>query len=75
MPQKTWKSVSKFRLFTMVGLSLLTSLSLSMAEELWTVKEIVSAVLQAIIAGFAYVQCPTMKIEDDQAEKTENHKL
>jgi hypothetical protein len=65
MPTKTWKSVGKFRLFTIVFLSLLTSLSLSMNDELWKTKDVVSAILQALIAGFAYLQCPTIKPEKE----------
>lgn len=67
MPTKNWKSVSKFRLFTIVGFSLLTSLSLTLNEEFWTIKEIVSAILQASIAGFAYLQCPTMNLKESEA--------
>lgn len=55
---KTWREISKFRLFTIVCLSLLTSLSLSMGDELWKLKDLVSAFLQAGIAAFAYMQCP-----------------
>lgn len=57
---KTWSEISKFRLFTIVCLSLLTSLSLSMSDDLWRLKDLVSAALQAAIAGFAYLQCPTV---------------
>lgn len=64
MPTKTWKSISKFRLFTIVFLSLLTSLSLSMTDELWRARDLVAAVLQAAIAGFAYLQCPTIKVKE-----------
>lgn len=64
MPSKTWKSISKFRLFTIVFLSLLTSLSLSMTDDLWRARDLVAAVLQAAIAGFAYLQCPTIKLEE-----------
>ncbi|MDB5478807.1 MAG: hypothetical protein JWM96_1302 [Alphaproteobacteria bacterium] len=60
MATKTWKSISKFRLFTIVALSLLTSLSLTLGDELWTLKDVVSAVMQAAIAGFAFLQCPTI---------------
>ena len=66
MPDKHWKNINKFRLFTIVGLSLLTSLSLSMNDELWRVREVVTAILQASIAGFAYLQCPTFKISADE---------
>jgi hypothetical protein len=65
MATKSFKDVSKFRLFTIVGFSLLTSLSLSMNDSLWTLKEIVSAILQAGIAGFAYLQCPTIKPKEE----------
>lgn len=74
MPTKNWKCVSKFRLFTIVGFSLLTSLSLSINDSLWTLKDVVAAFLQAAIAGFAYLQCPTIKTESDDGatEKKEN---
>lgn len=70
MATKSFRDISKFRLFTIVGFSLLTSLSLSMQESFWTGKEIISAVLQAGIAGFAYMQCPTIK-EREPADATE----
>jgi hypothetical protein len=60
MATKTWKDISKFRLFTMVSLSLLTSLSLSITDELWRVKDIILALLHAGITAFAYLQCPTL---------------
>lgn len=66
MATKSWKTISKFRLFTIVALSLLTSLSLSMTEELWSARDLVAAFLQAAIAGFAYLQCPTIKSEEAQ---------
>ncbi len=69
MPTKNWKCVSKFRLFTIVGFSVLTSLSLSINDSLWTAKDAASAVLQALIAGFAYLQCPTIKSEPDEDKK------
>jgi hypothetical protein len=71
MPTKTWKSISKFRLFTIVALSLLTSLSLTMTEDLWKLKDVVAAIMQAAIAGFAYLQCPTIKTKPDEPEKGE----
>lgn len=71
MATKTWKSVSKFRLFTIVGFSVMTSLSLSMGESLWTIKDAVSAILQAAIAGFAYLQCPTIKETDETQKESE----
>ncbi len=64
MLTKTWKNISKFRLFTIVFLSLLTSLSLSMTDDLWRARDLVAAILQAAIAGFAYLQCPTIKVEE-----------
>jgi len=71
MPTKNWKCVSKFRLFTIVGFSLLTSLSLSINDSLWTLKDVVAAFLQAAIAGFAYLQCPTIKTKPDEPENKE----
>jgi hypothetical protein len=64
MATKSWKNISKFRLFTIVALSLLTSLSLTMTDELWKLKDIVAAIMQAAIAGFAYLQCPTIKLRE-----------
>lgn len=70
MAEKTWKTVSKFRLFTIVMLSLLTSLSLSMSgEHLWNTRDLVAAFLQAAIAGFAYLQCPTIKPPKEQRRR------
>jgi len=66
MTAKSWKNISKFRLFTIVALSVLTSLSLTLNESLWTPKEIISAILQASIAGFAYLQCPTIRLTADK---------
>lgn len=71
MPTKTWKSISKFRLFTMVALSLLTSLSLSITDELWRVKDIVLAILHGGITAFAYLQCPTMTGENKPKGETD----
>lgn len=68
MPVKTWKSINKFRFFTIVFLSLLTSLSLSITEDLWTAKDSLSAVMQALIAGFAYLQCPTIGVPGNRRE-------
>ena len=68
---KSWKRVNKFRLFTIVGLSILTSLSLSLGEEIWKLREVITAFLQAGIAAFAYLQCPTFtaKQSDEKEEK------
>ena len=66
MSQKSWSEISKFRLFTIICLSLLTSLSLSMGDELWKLKDLVSAFLQAAIAGFAYMQCPTVPAKREE---------
>jgi hypothetical protein len=69
MPTKTWKNVNKFRLFVVVTLSLLTSLSLTLGNETVTAKEITLAFLQAGIAGMAYLQCPTMQNVENKGEK------
>ena len=67
MATKSFKDISKFRLFTILGFSLLTSLSLTIKDDFWAAKDILAAFLQAGIAGFAYLQCPTIK----QPEETE----
>lgn len=75
MAVKTWKSISKFRLFTIVALSLLTSLSLTMTDELWKLKDVAAAAMQAAIAGFAYLQCPTIgREEEEKARKKDEEK-
>lgn len=63
---KSWKNINKFRLFTIVGFSLLTSLSLAVSEELWTVKEVLISCIQAGIAAFAYLQCPAFSTGDKE---------
>jgi hypothetical protein len=57
---KSFADVNKFRLFVIVGFSILTSLSLSMKDNFWMPKDVMSAILQAGIAAFAYMQCPTI---------------
>ena len=68
MAQKSWSEISKFRLFTIICLSLLTSLSLTLGDELWKARDFLSAFLQAAIAGFAYMQCPVMERREKEIE-------
>lgn len=68
MSTKSWKSISKFRLFTIIGFSLITSLSLTITDDLWKPKEFISAFLQAGIAAFAYLQCPTIGRDEIKGE-------
>lgn len=65
MATKSFHDISKFRLFTIIGFSLLTSLSLTMKDDFWAAKDILAAFLQAGIAGFAYMQCPTIKQKEN----------
>lgn len=71
MAQKSWSEISKFRLFTIICLSLLTSLSLTLSDELWKMRDLVSALLQAAIAGFAYMQCPVIQTAEEEEEEEE----
>ena len=74
MATKSFKDISKFRLFTILGFSLLTSLSLTIKDELWQWKDVLAAFLQAGIAGFAYMQCPTIKQTDGMSHREEEGK-
>ena len=55
---KTFKQVSWFRLFVVVGLSLATSLSMFFGDEILSRGEIFNTILQAAIVGFSFLQCP-----------------
>ena len=55
---KTFKQVSWFRLFVVVGLSLATSLSMFFGDEILSRGEIFNTILQAVIVGFSFLQCP-----------------
>ena len=68
MATKSFRDVSKFRLFTIIGFSLLTSLSLTIKDDFWLWKDILAAFLQAGIAGFAYLQCPTINKAEKETE-------
>lgn len=55
---KTLKSVNWFRLVIVAGLSICTSLAMFYSDEILTKGEIFNTLLQAGIAGFAFLQCP-----------------
>lgn len=55
---RTFRSVNWFRLFIVVGLSLCTSAAMFFGDEVYTRGEIFNSILQASIAGFAFLQCP-----------------
>lgn len=55
---RTWKSVNWFRLFVVVGLSLTTSAAMFFGDEYLSKAEIFNTILQALIVGFAFLQCP-----------------
>jgi hypothetical protein len=55
---KTFKHVSWFRLFVVVGLSIATSLSMFFGDEVLSKGEIFNTILQAAIVGFSFLQCP-----------------
>jgi hypothetical protein len=50
--------VNWFRFVVIISLSVLTSLIVGIGDEILSNSEIINAVLQALFAGFAYLQCP-----------------
>jgi hypothetical protein len=64
---RTWKQISGFRLFVVVGLSLTTSAALFFADEDFSKKEIFNTLIQAGIVAFSFLQCPEL----EYAKKTE----
>lgn len=53
-----WKDVNWFRLFVVVGLSFLASMMFSLDDGAMTLIESMRTATQALIAGFAFLQCP-----------------
>lgn len=53
-----FRNVSWFRFIVIVVLSICTSLSLFFSDEALTKGEIFVTLMQAVIAGFSYLQCP-----------------
>lgn len=60
MFMQTWKQINSFRLFVVVGLSLVTSAALFANDAHLTASEVLNAGLQAAIAAFAFLQCPEL---------------
>lgn len=56
---ESWAGTNKFRLFVIVVLSLLTSVA-SIPSGGFTARGIVGLVVNAAIAGFAYLLCPSV---------------
>lgn len=57
---KTFKQVNWFRLFVVVGMSLVTSLTTFYGDEILTKGELFMTIMQASIVGFSFLQCPEM---------------
>ena len=55
---ESWAVANKFRLFVVVVLSVVTSTA-AIPSGGFTVRAVVGLVLQAAIAGLAFLQCPT----------------
>ena len=58
---RTFKQISWFRLFVVVGLSLTTSASMFFGDEILTRGEIFNTLIQAAIVAFSFLQCPEMR--------------
>lgn len=54
----TWKQVNWFRFVVVVGLSFLTSMIFNLDDERISLAEATKTIIHALIAGFAYLQCP-----------------
>lgn len=55
----SWKNVNKFRLLTVIALSLLASVATAAGRESFSSWDVIQLFTQAGIAGFAYMQCPS----------------
>lgn len=55
---RSWKSANKFRLFMICMVSLLVSFVGINAAGQWTIPAVITAVLNASLAGAAFLQCP-----------------
>jgi hypothetical protein len=58
---QTWKQVNWFRFFVIVSLSFLTSMIFNLDDSALNFVEIFRTTIQALIAGFAFLQCPETK--------------
>lgn len=55
-----WKDVNWFRLFVVISLSFLASMMFNLDDGDMTFIEILRTATQALIAGFAFLQCPEL---------------
>ena len=58
---RTWKQVSWFRLFVIIALSFLTSMIFNLDDGALSAVEVSKTLIQALIAGFAFLQCPELQ--------------
>ena len=58
---RTFRQVSWFRLFVVVGMSLVTSLATFYGDEILTKGELFTGAMQACIVAFSFLQCPEMQ--------------
>ena len=65
---RTWKQVNWFRFLTIVGISFLTSIIFNLDDGIFSFIEVVRTIVQALIAGFAFLQCPELatRITEDK---------
>ncbi len=54
----TFKTIKWFRLFVIVAISFLASMMFNLGDEVLSNIEILRTATQALIAGFAFLQCP-----------------
>lgn len=59
-----WKDVNYFRLFVVVALSFLASMMFSLDDSELSFIEILRTLTQALIAGFAFLQCPELATKE-----------
>ena len=57
----SFKTIKWFRLFTVVSISFLASMIFNLGDEILSNMEIWRTLIQALIAGFAFLQCPEDK--------------
>jgi len=55
---QNWRDVNWFRFVVVVGLSFLTSMIFNLGDEHLSILESARTLIQALIAGFAFLQCP-----------------
>ena len=66
---RTWKQVNWFRFVVVVGLSFLTSMIFNLDDGRLSIIEATKTLIHALIAGFAYLQCPEYQRAKSEAKQ------